>query len=287
MRLAKEDAAALESTIAATGFTGTPKNADCIAFSPASSEGNKAVHAKANEQLLEALLNDNPGYCIHITGEMRALADPFHRRLCAELAKRANTRFTVVYDIPEEYSHSPDGVGKWNAKRWASKSWTEKLSAMNLIGDAFVDVRAYNTLSEIQYSVFGNRYILLQEKHSDEGDSRKPSPKRVWLLDSETLNAYLTTRALDIVAKAKDIPESLFKRFFVRVSGVTAQNILARLAKDGATHTEAILDKDLLAFDPQAADDLEILEATGFIKSDDRSLVDITPDGRQFVEALK
>ena len=173
---------------------------------------------QANEQLLQTLLSDTPGHCIHITGEMRALADPFHRRLCAELAKRANTRFTVVYDIPEEYSQSPDGVGKWNAQRWASKAWTEKLSAMNLIGDAFVDVRAYNTLPEIQYSVCGNRYVLLQEKHSDEGDSRTPFPKRVWLLDSETLNAFLTARALNIVANAKGIPETLFKRFFARAA---------------------------------------------------------------------
>jgi hypothetical protein len=139
--------------LAAAGFLGTLKNAECIAFSPATADGNKTIHAKANEQLLQALLTESPG-------EMRALADPFHRRLCAELAKRANTKFTVVYDIPEEYSQSPDGVRKWNAQRWASKAWTQKLSAMNLIGEAFVDVRAYNTLPEVQYSVFGNRYVL-------------------------------------------------------------------------------------------------------------------------------
>ena len=43
------------------------------------------------------------------------------------------------------------------------KRRSEKLSAMNLIGEAFVDVRAFNTLHEIQYSVFGNRFVQLQE----------------------------------------------------------------------------------------------------------------------------
>jgi hypothetical protein len=52
MRLAKEDAASLESTLAAMGFAGTLKDAECIAFSPASSDGNKSIHAEANEQLL-------------------------------------------------------------------------------------------------------------------------------------------------------------------------------------------------------------------------------------------
>ena len=97
--MAKEDAAALAATIAATGFTETVDDNDCVAFSPATSEANKAIHAKANDQLLRALLDNSAGHCIHITGEMRALADPFHRRLCAELAKRVNTRFTIVYDI--------------------------------------------------------------------------------------------------------------------------------------------------------------------------------------------
>jgi hypothetical protein len=158
---------------------------------------------------------------------------------------------------------------------------------MNLIGEAFVDVHAYNTLPEVQYSVFGNRYVLLQEKHPDEKDSSAPFPKRVWLLDSERLNAVLTTRALGIVAKAKDIPETLFKRFFARVNEVTTQNILARLAKEGPIHSEELLDKDLLAFDPHAAGDVEILQAMGFTKTNEISEVCITKEGRQFVAALK
>ena len=52
VRLDSVDAAALESTVAATGFTGTLKNSDCLAFSPASREVNKEIHTKTNEQLL-------------------------------------------------------------------------------------------------------------------------------------------------------------------------------------------------------------------------------------------
>lgn len=118
---------------------------------------------------------------------------------------------------------------------------------MNLIGEAFVDVRAYKTADEIQYSVFGNKYVLLQEKHLDDADSGAASPKRVWLLNSEKLNAFLTARALSIIEKSKDVPETLFKRFFAKVSGVTAQNILARLMKEGLIHEEGLLDKNCLS----------------------------------------
>lgn len=157
---------------------------------------------------------------------------------------------------------------------------------MNLIGEAFVDVRAYKTADEIQYSVFGNKYVLLQEKHLDDADCGAASPKRVWLLNSEKLNAFLTARALSIIEKSKDVPETLFKRFFAKVSGVTAQNILARLMKEGLIHEEGLLDKNLLEFDPQAAGEMEILKAIGFIAKNDQSYVRITPEGKQFVGAL-
>jgi len=284
--MAKEDRAALASTIAATGFTDAIPDAAIKAFSPACPEENKFVHSKTNERLLASLLDDSPGQCIHVTGEMRALADPYHRRLCAELVKRSSTRFVILYNIPKEFSESPEGVGNWNSQRWTSKSWVAKLSAINLIGEAFVDVRAFNTLGEIQYSVFGNRYVQLQERHVDEGSSKAPAAKRIWLIDSERLNGFLAARASSMIGQSKDIPESLFKRYLARVSGVTAQNILTKLAVNSPVSTELILNNALLDFDPDAAKDLDILSGIGFVTVDQQSLVAITPEGRQFVETL-
>jgi hypothetical protein len=287
VRLDKEDRDALRATIARTGFTQPLDDLTCLAFSKPNASGNKAVHAKANEQLLLVLLQNDPGHCIHITGEMRALADPFHRRLCAELVKRAKERFTIIYNMPVDQADSPEGVGLW-AEKWRSKAWTEKLSAINFIGDAFVDVRAYNTLEEIQYSVFGNRYVLLQEKHSDEGSSTTALPKRVWLLESRSLNEFLTARAMNIADKSKDIPETVFKRFLSKVNGVTAQNMLAKLAHSvGPVARDEIIDESLKEFDPDAASDLEALRAIGFVKADEPTMLTITGDGLQYLEALK
>ena len=284
VRLAKEDEVALTNTILATGHVEPLPEYKCLAFSGPDAAGNKAVHAQANEQLLNVLLRNQPGSCIHITGEMRALADPFHRRLCAELVKRSKARFMVVYNIQDGY-RDLDGVGKW-AQTWKSKSWADRLSAINFIGDAFVDVRGYNTLSEIQYSVFGNRYVLLQEKHADEGRSPTPLLKRVWLLESEKLNEFLTDKARAIAESSKDIPESLFRRFSAKVNGVTAQTILRKLAATNSLPADQVIDDAMRAFDTDAASDLQALKAIGFIQSEADTLR-ISQEGAQYLKALE
>jgi len=70
------------------------------------------------------------------------------------------------------------------------------------------------------------------------------------------------------------------------VSGVTAQNILATLAKAGPAPAECILDKKLLAFDPEAGKDLDILLAIGFLEQDDEQKLGISEEGRQFIASL-
>ena len=287
MQQDKKDRAALVATLSASGFGNNFRDVECLAFSKATVEGNEAVHLKANEQLLEVLMREDAGPCYHITGEMRALADRFHRRLCLELNKRADSRFVVIYNIPEEFRQTPDGVGKWSSNCWGSKSWTEKLSAMRLIGDQVVDVRAYNTTDEIQYSVFGNRYVLLQEKHWEEVWSHKSKPKRVWLLRSAHLNEFLTAKAMKIANVAADIPETLFRRFSARVNGITSRIILNTLARNGVcTSIANVIDKDLEHFDPEASRELEALKAIGFVSDAKEGQLCITPSGEHFLSTV-
>ncbi|MCA1363688.1 hypothetical protein I6F14_25315 [Bradyrhizobium sp. IC3069] len=281
----KDDELALRNTLTAAGFSGQLPEFSCLAFSKPDAAGNKAVHAKANEQLLAALLENQPGQCIHITGEMRALADPFHRRLCAELAKRSKTRFIVVYNIQDDYPQLT-GINKW-AQTWKSKNWTDRLSAINLIGDSIVDVRGNKTLSDIQYSVFGNKYVLLQEKHVDEGGSSTPLVKRVWLLESEGLNEFFSDRATKIAEESKDVPEALFKRFSAKIHGVVAQTILRKLATGDTMSAEQVVDDAMRLFDPEAKTDLDALKAIGFIKDAGDGTLSISAEGDQYLKAIK
>jgi hypothetical protein len=55
-----------------------------LAFADADVEQNEKVHRATNDLLLTLVVDGNPGRCIHVTGEMRALLDPFHREICAK-----------------------------------------------------------------------------------------------------------------------------------------------------------------------------------------------------------
>ena len=278
MRLDKEARRVLSETLIASGYERGSEGVDCLAFSKPTPEGNKAVHLRANETLLDVLVRNEPGPCFHVTGEMRALTDPFHRRLCAELSRQPNSRFTVLYDPRESDRNTPEGVGRQSARSWGSKHWADKISALNLIGEAIVDVRAYDTLDKIQYSVFGNRYVLLQEKHED------PVPKRVWLLKSLRLNEHLTDRAFRMSCEAHDIPEALFRRFSSRLNGITARLLLKALAakRDRASDAEVLTDA-LQRFDPEAGLVLEDLIAIGFVNRVTSNSLCLTKTGEQYL----
>lgn len=288
MQQDRDDRAALAATLHAAGFSDDIRNIDCLAFSKPTADGNKAVHLRANEQLLEVLVKEEAGPCYHITGEMRALADRFHRRLCTELYRREDSRFIVIYNIPEQFRRTPEGVATWNARSWRSKSWMEKLSAIRLIGDQVVDVRAYNTSDEIQYSVFGNRYVLLQEKHSDEGSSDRPTPKRVWLLRAARLNEFLTAKAIKIANLADDLPETLFRRYSTSVNGITSRIILTTLVENGGSALlPKVLDEDLKLFDAEADQKLEALKTIGFVSDAGDGSLRVTADGEHYLSTVR
>jgi hypothetical protein len=198
--------------------------------------------------------------------------------------KRAGARFIVIYNIPDEFRHSEEGVGRWNALSWSSQSWAERLSAFNLIGREMVDVRAYDTAGQIQYSVFGNRYVLLQEKHSDARYGSGSAPKRVWLLRSVRVNEHLAARASGLALAAYDLPEALFRRFSTRVNGITCRAILGVLArKHGEVPVSQVIDRVLRAFDAEPEKSLDILKAAGFVRDGVDASLCLTQSGHDYL----
>jgi hypothetical protein len=253
-----------------------------LEFGDASPVGNAKVHDATNRLILSLLATSELRECIHVTGEMRALTDPFHRNLCAAMAAREKGMFTVLYHAPEEHRASPDKLVRWNLSRWAAKTerkWWEELKTIDVIAQRAVDLRAYDTLDEIQFSVFGGRYILLQEKHSDA------APKRVWLIESEEINATLSEKAREFSARAVDVDESWYRDFSLNLSGMSARRMLLAL-RDGARMPSdelCALAEGLSSTAPRDA--LDALDAMAFVKNDASDKWHITAAGENFLKA--
>jgi hypothetical protein len=265
-----------------------PRKVNCLAFGSPEKAENDAVYNAANDLLVDLIKDKSVGRCIHVTGEMRALADPFHRRVCAEIFQRSSEKFSLIYNIPPSYRGSPEGVGQWNSESWRSSGWIDRLSAFSIIGKDIVDVFAFDTLDQIQFTVFGSRYTLLQEKHKDEiQNGGGPIPKRVWLLECEKLNSRFTEKATAIKDESEIIPDALFRRFAVSIHSVSSREIISRLVKaGGSAHRERILDDKLCQFDPQAESHISSLKTIGFIRCTGDDGLTITDEGRQYLATV-
>jgi hypothetical protein len=254
-----------------------------LGFAEADPQQNKKVHRQTNDLLLQLLLAGDMGRCIHVTGEMRALLDPFHRKVCSEMHKRTGRSFSVLYDVPEKQRGNKNAVighslAKWSEK--GTKSWEEYLRTFDVIGERAVNVHASNTNNDIQYSIFGHKYILLQGKHRDTAKA-----KLVWLLESEALNAALCERGQWLIDKATDIDERWYRNFMLSLSGLGARSILTRLADGSAIDPARLLDDKLLQdYDATPSDSAAALETIGFVKTNESGAWTISSRGREYLD---
>jgi hypothetical protein len=286
--LSNFDEAGIAVTLEEAGAGDVPlDDIQCLSYGKPDGSGNDAVRLLANDHLIDLLKQNRIGRCIHITGKMHALADAFHRSVCTEIRSRTEHKFTLISDIPEESRKTPEGVARWNATKWEHSTWVDRMSAFNIIGDDIVDLYAYDTKNKIQYSVFGDEYVLLQSKHSDGAsaeNSGEKQLKKVWLLESETLNKVLCKKAEEMTEKAEVVPDTLFTEFSGSVYGVTSREIMRRLlSAGGQVSREKILDDKLRYLDANVDKHFSALKAIGFVSCDGMGNLSITPDGRDYI----
>lgn len=274
-----EEAKARE-TLQAAGYTGSFRRMRIIAYSPIDKAENVKLHATTNRTLVRVLVDGALGDCIHITGKMNALADPFHRRLCAEVHRSGKTRFQVVYDGSQD--PAPGQVAIHSARRWKDVAWNDKLAAVRLIGEQYVDLWTAPTKDVVQYTVFGKRFTQLQGTHQ-EVDGVPSVAKRIWLIESEEINDFLAVKAKRTLKASVDVREQLFHTFFVRVNGTAAHDILATLRRAGPTSRGSLLTERLRDFDPGVDEVVEGLAAVDLIAEDGMGTFSITDQGRQFL----
>lgn len=252
-------------------------------FSEADKEQNDKIHENTNKLLLSLLDAGELGSCIHVTGAMRALADPFHRQICEAMRVRDQESFNVIYGLPKEFQNNAASVVGWNLEKWAhgkSRNWEDELRSIDVIANRSVDLFAFDTSSEIQYSVFGNRHILLQEKHSALAAS-----KRIWLLESENINGTLVERGFSMMNGAMNIDEGMFHEFALSLSGVAAGHYLKKLQYGPIERDSLLNDSFIVDFVRSPQDSFDSLLVMGFVHADAQSNISITQTGREFLGA--
>lgn len=275
----------LMDTLRLAGIEGLKEGLLIILSHGYSKESIKNTHTETNNKIQESLKSNSLGKCIHITGEMRALTDPFHRYLCEEINHKERDVFRVVYNLPEENMNNSTKMLKWNLESWAldksNRKWDEELRTIYSIANRSVNLYALDTSDEIQYSVFGHKYILLQEKHKD-----RASRKHTWLLESEAVNSILTDKAENIIGKSKDIDGSNYRDFTKRINSIVSMHFLSMLIKTSHISVEDLLSDEMANdFTDSPIEIIEALSAMGFIrKTNNSELIEISISGREFIK---
>jgi hypothetical protein len=280
------DAKALAETLEQAGVSrSSSAKLRVLDFSARNKKRNQLVHESTNRLLLDLVASNDVGTCIHVTGEMRAITDPLHRQICETISLRRGEGFDILYNLPPDRAADVFGTVSWNLDNWNKKSpgrWEERLSAIDLVANGGVDLFAYDTSDLIQYSVFGHRYILLQEKHSAVAES-----KRVWLLDSQKVHDVLANKAERILDLAVDVDEMHFKTFTLNLSGVAARRFLKRLQHTGALSQDVLMDDRLVQeLAPDPVGPLNALSMMKFVEAARDGLYHITPAGEEFLAML-
>lgn len=248
-----------------------------------SGEDIKAVHNKTNNLIQECLEANSLGECIHVTGEMTALTDPFHRYLCEEISRKEQKVFRVIFNLPKQHMQNTTKILEWNLEGWASvkpdRKWYEELRTIYSIANRSVSLYAFDTSNEVQYSVFGNKYILLQEKHEN-----RITDKHTWLLESKSANSFLSIKAEELIKKSKDIDEGNYRRFTQNINSVASKYFLSILCKTHSLPIEKLITDDTASdFTESTQEIIDTLIIMNFIKLDENESVIITDSGREFI----
>lgn len=268
---------ALRQTILDAGIKRPEKlDIEIVDYSPADERENIKIYEKANETWLCNVEEKDPGKCVHITGEMRALSDPLHRQVCRRLWEKYKSRCSMAFYLPLEYESNARGILSRNRQNWKGVSWSNHMDVFDLLSEGIVNLYFSRQAEAIHYSVFGNEYVLLQAKH-EHGQH----VKEVWLIRSEPLNEVLSIQAKRTIIKSKYMQPTLSGDLMMSVSGPLALHILISLSEKGNMSKDELFLK-ISASETFRDNCLRDLENFGFVEQSDADL-QLTSDGAKYL----
>lgn len=239
-----------------------PLNAVVLHSSGPNVEETEATYVEANRLLSEELKKGRLLQCIHITGVMKALSDPFHRNIC-RLASEKGREFFVAGFVPAAVALTGSSLMGWLRTHWTA-SWSDRLSAFSLMARQQVFVARLPAFADLHFSLLNFRYVILQTERREGG------VKFVWLLDSAVLNQRLAERAALHQEAATRLDPALFRNELLHLCSPVARELLWVLRHEG--------ELDIAQADETA---LTSLCAAGFVDVSDSAK--LTGEGSSFL----
>lgn len=250
-------------------------NIEVVKYSPPDEKLNAAVYEHVN-RILKSKIQRSGLDCTHITGEMRALADPQHRHVIRENFQEHKKRIDLVCYLPIEHRRNAWNIWQWNRRNWGTADWRDLLDAYDLLAESEVRLFALKEREEIHYSVFFDDFVLLQSQHVPPSHM-----KHVWLLKSAPLTERLREQAKRIVERADRISPSVFRNLWLLLSSPATLECLLTIQMQHGVPTKKMKTRlRSLGYPPNEV--LDHLIGIEFIREHDSQLT-LTNAGNDFL----
>lgn len=248
-------------------------------YSPADKRENKKAYDCVNELLLDIIHDKDKGRYIHITGEMKALADPTHRNCINELYEQNGLQIEVVFSLPRDFPLNSAYIKKYNRETWKNSNWIDHLESFDILGEK--KAKLFNKYRRIlpQYSLFGNRLILFQSKHKP-----REYVKKIWVVKSKALFKILEHRANLTIKNSEFIESTKFLHFNSSLSTTSSLHLLHFLYdNDDCKVDKQIFNREVKNIDSFSKFRLEYLVNIGFIE-DWGSNLKLSNEGQEYLK---
>jgi len=259
-------------TLKKLGITYSEMNAEIIVSSPPNSEENKIAYNTVNK-ILSALIDEKTiSDSYHVTGEMRALADPTHRKVCRKLWKKDSKKFQMVAWLPKEYRYNGNLFLQRIMENWINDTWQNHLDTIYLLARGEFDIYAQDAMEAIHYSVFDDDFVLMQSEHE-----HKEQLKDVWFIKSEKLNKKLKPKAIESAKNAEKFNPIVCRSVVDSLTSNMAFDMLYTL-QDNSMKNEAFQEK----YSKSLAPSIKNMKTLGFIDISDECK--ITDNGNEYLK---
>lgn len=286
LRKIKPETRALFDTLENVGkFHSIPKY-ELLAYAPAANQEKlNATHHLTNTTIQRCLEGNSLGTCIHITGRMSALNDPYHANLCKNIFQNSNDPFKFTYFDQGQPDVTAINIIKQKVIMWGKVNWRQTISLLRSEAMSHVEIFANAEQEKFQYTIFGNEYVQIQSAHSVNGT--KKVDKNVWLIKSEGLYDELKSRSEIKLSKRNHVSAQLLREAVLLLTGTGSRIVFNELISS-ETGEHAISNiKSLISDYTETPDDIiEAQRELGFLEIDANGISRITQEGRHFSELL-